>query len=134
MLKNRILYYLIIFLTGAIIYAAIETAYRGSTHPSMLLAGGAAMVFMSGINVHMRSTPLLYRCIIGSIIITLIELAIGAICNLWLGLGIWDYTHFPFNILGQICLLFSVIWAIFSAVALKTESLIYRLYKKSVRD
>ena len=28
----------------------------------------------------------------------------------WLGLHIWDYSSLPFNLLGQICLPFTVLW------------------------
>lgn len=36
----------------------------------------------------------------------------------WLGLGIWDYSNMPFNILGQICLPFSLLWVVLSACAI----------------
>jgi uncharacterized membrane protein len=26
-------------------------------------------------------------------------------------MGVWDYSHVPFNIMGQICPMFSLLWA-----------------------
>ena len=43
------------------------------------------------------------QMLICSIIITAVEFTSGLILNVWLGLGIWDYSNMPFNILGQIC-------------------------------
>jgi hypothetical protein len=30
--------------------------------------------------------------------------------NLWLGLGVWDYSGMWGNVLGQVCPLYAVIW------------------------
>lgn len=35
-------------------------------------------------------------------------------CGDW---NVWDYSNMPFNLLGQICLPFTVIWFFLSAVA-----------------
>ena len=45
---------------------------------------------------------LLWQSLIGSVIITACEFITGVIVNIWLGLGVWDYSTLPFNILGQI--------------------------------
>ncbi len=41
---------------------------------------------------------------------TAMELVVGVPLNLMLGLHIWDYSSLPFNLLGQICLPFTVLW------------------------
>ena len=41
---------------------------------------------------------------------TAMELVVGIPLNLMLGLHIWDYSSLPFNLLGQICLPFTVLW------------------------
>ena len=46
------------------------------------------------------------QCIIGSFVVTGIEFVSGCIVNLWLGWNVWDYSHLPLNLLGQICLPF----------------------------
>lgn len=63
-------------------------------------------------------TPIWLQAIIGSCIVTTGEFVSGCILNLWLGLGIWDYSNMPFNILGQICLPFSLLWVVLSACAI----------------
>ena len=34
--------------------------------------------------------------------------------NLYLNLNIWDYSNLPFNILGQVCPQFFILWVILS--------------------
>ena len=57
------------------------------------------------------------------------EFAAGCVLNLWLGLGVWDYTDMPFNLMGQICLPFSAVWIVVSAAAILLDDwLRWRLY------
>ena len=49
--------------------------------------------------------------------ITLVEFAVGCTVNLWLGWGVWNYANVPGNVLGQICLPFSLIWLLLCAAA-----------------
>ena len=42
----------------------------------------------------------------------------GVIMNIGLGMKIWDYSKRPFNILGQICLLYSFFWFLLSFPAI----------------
>ena len=51
---------------------------------------------------------------LGTILITVFEFILGYILNIKLGLGIWDYSNIPFNIMGQICLPFSFLWFVLS--------------------
>ena len=54
--------------------------------------------------------PLVWQSLIGAAAITVVELIAGLIVNLWLGLGVWDYSHLPLNVLGQVCLWFFFAW------------------------
>ena len=57
------------------------------------------------------------------------EFAAGCVLNLWLGLGVWDYTDMPFNLMGQICLPFSAAWIVVSAAAILLDDwLRWQLY------
>ena len=49
---------------------------------------------------------------IGFLGIFVIEFLSGLILNRGLGLNLWDYSHLPLNIMGQITLLFAPIWLI----------------------
>ena len=43
-------------------------------------------------------------------LVTTTEFAAGLILNIWLGLGIWDYSGLRWNLLGQICPQFAALW------------------------
>ena len=44
-------------------------------------------------------------------------LDLGLQLNVWLGLGVWDYSGMPLNYKGQICLPFSILWIFVSIAA-----------------
>ena len=56
------------------------------------------------------SLPL--QSLICTIVITIAEFITGYILNVRLGLNIWDYSELPFNLYGQICVQFIIIWYI----------------------
>jgi uncharacterized membrane protein len=58
------------------------------------------------------------QSLIGALLTTFVELISGLILNVWLGLGIWDYSNLPFNFMGQICLPFFFAWIALSCVAI----------------
>lgn len=116
----------IVFGTGAVGYGLIEVVWRGNTHWAMLLAGGICLRLLGAAERRMEHAPLLYKCLVGGAIITGVELIIGCICNLWLHMGIWDYSRIPFNIGGQVCLLYSVLWSALSALGMRLEKMLRR--------
>lgn len=62
--------------------------------------------------------PMLAQAAICTGIITAAEFVAGCILNIWLGLGIWDYSDMTGNVLGQVCPQFIVIWFFFSMLAI----------------
>ena len=54
--------------------------------------------------------PLWLQALASAVLATAVELAAGLVLNLWLGLGVWDYSRLPGNFLGQICPQFFVVW------------------------
>lgn len=116
---NLFFRYLFDFLLGGSAYCTIEMVYRGRTHFSMFFAGGiilAACTYFA----HMHpAIPLWQKCIFGALLITLVEFVFGVVFNLFLHMGVWDYSHMPMNILGQICVPFTLIWFFFSFVLFK---------------
>ena len=54
--------------------------------------------------------PLWLQALSCALLVTAVELAAGVILNIWLGLDIWDYSHLPFNLWGQICPQFAAVW------------------------
>lgn len=101
---------LLIFLIGASGYGAIELAWRGHTHWTMLITGGVCFFLIYNLFNLLDDTRPFYKAILGSIIITLIEFIAGMIINVKFGLNVWDYSHLPFNLYGQICLPYSFLW------------------------
>ena len=119
--KNRklLLKYLFLFLVGGAIYCVIELLYRGYTHPSMYILGGLCFIVCGLFNeIFEWSTPLLIQMLLSSIAITILEFITGVIVNLILHLNVWDYSNLPFNLLGQICLPFCIIWFFLSLIGI----------------
>jgi uncharacterized membrane protein len=103
--------YGLFFIIGAIGYAAIEVIWRGYTHWSMMIAGGLAFITFSVVSEKLKKKNILVKAAVCSLCVTAIEFIFGVIFNLWFKMSVWDYSHIPFNILGQICPIFTLIWA-----------------------
>ncbi len=111
--------YAIIFIFGGLGYGLIEVVYRGYTHYSMVLAGGICFCAIVALdNRFCDQMSIVTLSIICSAVITVVEFIFGVIFNLWLKMNVWDYSGAPLNVLGQICLPFSLIWAVISAGAI----------------
>lgn len=110
---------LVLFLIGAGAYAAIEILWRGYTHWTMAVLGGLLFLLLGGINNWLPwDMSLVLQVAIGTVMVTAVEFAAGLILNVWLDLGIWDYSELPGNVLGQICPQFTAAWAGLSLVAI----------------
>ena len=107
-----------VFLLGASVYYCIEILWRGYSHITMFFAGGICFSGIYYFEKKISGIKLIYRCIIYAFLITTGEFVFGVVFNLILGLGIWDYSHRAFNILGQICPLFFVLWMLISVPAI----------------
>ena len=101
----------ILFLAGSCAYPTLEMAWRGRTHYSMAIAGGVCLCLIDWVCCgSLERKSLFTRCLAGAGLITGVELAAGLIVNTGLGLGVWDYSKLPLNILGQVCLPYSALW------------------------
>lgn len=100
----------VIFIFGAISYSAIEILWRGHTHWTMALAGGLCAMLIYIFSGYFKNMPLLTKSLAGALIITTIEFCVGILVNVILKWNVWDYSSRPFNICGQICLLYSSLW------------------------
>lgn len=110
----------ILFLIGGRIYTCIEVLWRGFTHWTMFILGGSCFVIMGLLNEYKFSwkMSLLKQSLISAVIITVFEFFTGCIVNLWLGWNVWDYSGLPFNLLGQICLYYFLLWIPLSVVGI----------------
>ena len=77
----------------------------------MFLVGGICFLLIGGLNNWLPwEMSLLKQMAIAAMLVTVVEFISGCIINLWLGWNVWNYSNMPFNILGQICLPFTVLW------------------------
>ena len=109
---------LVIFSVGAVGYGLLEILWRGYTHWSMALAGGICFSFFGVLGEKMKNKGLLLKGLMGGAFITAIEFLFGFIFNIMLKKKVWDYSKMPFNLAGQICLLYSVIWTGISIICI----------------
>ena len=117
-----------VFLIGGIVYMLLEITWRGFTHWSMGLCGGVCFLEIYLLEVYKANMGIWKKCILGSLFITLNEFVTGIIVNLIFKWNVWDYSGLMLNVLGQICLLYSMLWFLLCVPAFK----IARLLKNSL--
>lgn len=126
----------VLFLIGGWIYTGMELIWRGRTHWSMFILGGLCFVLVGLINEHHYkwNQSLILQSIIGAVLITALEFMTGCIVNLWLKWNVWDYSNLPFNLLGQICLYFFLLWIPMSTLCIVLDDWIryiaYLLFRR----
>ena len=125
---------LLIFAVGAMGYSATEYLFRGYTHWSMALTGGACLLTFYYYAREHRDSPALVRAAVGACIITVFEFCVGLLVNLWYGWHVWDYSEQPGNILGQICPFFSVAWFFISLFLVVLSDLMRNFYQKILQQ
>lgn len=102
------------FLLGGTSYVLLELLARGRSHISMFAAGGLCclLIFRLCCVGRLRHARRFWRCAVGSVLITAVEFATGLLVNVWLELQVWNYSALPFNLLGQVCLRYSLLWGL----------------------
>lgn len=115
-----------LFMFGGCLYYCMEWLFKmfvshGKISFSMFIVGGLCFVLVGLINeVFPYDMPLALQALVGACVITCVEYVSGVILNIWLGMGIWDYSDKFMNLRGQVCLQFSILWFIlcFPAIVL----------------
>lgn len=109
----------VLFDVGGLLYIVIELIWRGWSHWTMFILGGICFISLGLINEVIPWEMALWKQIlIGACVITVLEFITGCIVNLWLGWDVWDYSHMPGNVLGQISPQFFVLWMLLSVVGI----------------
>jgi hypothetical protein len=122
---------LALFLTGGIVYPALEVLCRGKTDFSMAVAGGLCVCLIDSVcNDRLKNESLPIKCFAGSGVITTVEFWTGVLVNMVLKLNVWDYSKMPMNILGQICAPFSLLWCLLTIPAMGLGILYDRILKR----
>ena len=110
--ENSIWTEVMVFVLGGMAYGLLETLFRGFTHWSMVITGGACLVSLYIMMDWLNRQPLVLAALAGAVMITSYEFAVGCIVNLKMGWNVWDYSSMEGNLLGQICPVFTGVWFI----------------------
>lgn len=114
-------YYKFIFLwlLGGSIYYFFEILFRGFSHWSMFILGGLCLAFFyyQGRMMQWRESlaKQTLRCMI---FVTGMEFITGIIVNKYWGMDVWDYSEMPFQLFGQICLPFALVFGGISVIGI----------------
>ena len=114
----------LLFAMGGAGYVGLELLWRGRSHVSMFVAGGACFLLLGKLCRVRPRLPLSARCLVGSGIITGVELTTGMLVNQ--DYRVWDYRGMPMNFMGQICLPYSLLWIPVSLGAMALYCLVDR--------
>lgn len=104
------------FACGGVLYPSLEILFRGRTHPSMAAAGALCGILIYLCNLFFLHRSFLFRTMLSTFVVLSVEFSFGVVCNLVLGLGVWDYSNRPPHLLGQICLSYAVLWFFLSGI------------------
>lgn len=113
------------FLFGTVLYWLIELAWDGSTHWSMGPVGGLAFIVGGEIDEIAPDRSWWKQSIIITCIILALEYSAGVLFNK--DYKVWDYRGKKFNLDGQICLTFGLIWfVVFGPVIIILDNILRR--------
>lgn len=108
---------MLLWIWGGTVYFLLEVAYKTATgHPERISWTMLVLAVILCVPVERAGSELPWECplwlqaFICAILMTITEFVAGCVLNLWLGLDVWDYSHLPGNLFGQICPQFSALW------------------------
>ena len=107
-------------------YCTLELLWRGYTHWTMAVAGALGLLALYWVQMHLWEKPLVFRALVGCLLVTGLELSVGVVVNLMFGMRVWDYSRVPGNFLGQICLAYSLLWYLLCLFVMPVISLLRR--------
>ena len=108
---------LLLWCFGGTVYFLLEVTFKLLTgHPERISWTMLAVAILLTVPVERAGAELPWACplwlqaLCCAALVTAVELAAGLLLNVWLGLGVWDYSGLPLNLWGQICAPFSAVW------------------------
>ena len=108
---------MLLWFWGGTVYFLLEVAWKTATgNPEMISWTMLVLAVLLTIPVERCgeqlpwAVPLWLQALACAALVTAVELAAGLILNVWLGLGVWDYSDLPGNFIGQICPQFAAVW------------------------
>lgn len=124
---EKIIKRLAVFTAGGLSYGVLELVWRGYSHISMFFVGGLCFLIIGSLDERSPAPCLLYQAAVSCAVITSLEFVSGVTVNLVLKLNVWDYSYLPMNILGQVCLPYSLLWFVLSIPAIYYEDFLRRV-------
>uniref|UniRef100_UPI002899A74A putative ABC transporter permease n=1 Tax=Oscillibacter sp. TaxID=1945593 RepID=UPI002899A74A len=98
-------------------YFIIEVVWKTARgHPEGISWSMLVLALLLGLVMERMGAELPWNCpiwaqaILCGLTITAAEFLAGCVFNLWLGWRVWDYSHLPGNLLGQVCPQFAGLW------------------------
>ena len=110
--------FITVYCIGSVVYSLIEILWRGFTHWTMSLTGGVCLSLIYLISDKLKKSKMFFKCLCSALTITTVEFLVGCLVNKLLKMNVWDYSKQKFNLFGQICLLYSVLWFFLSIPAI----------------
>ena len=126
-MMRRLLFWSSATLLGGFLYCLVEILFRGYTHVSMFGLGGICFLCIGGIRRTFFGDVLAKKMLLCAGVITLLEFFCGLLVNVRLGLGVWDYSAMPMNVLGQVCITYTAAWCLLAVPAMGMDLLFCRL-------
>ena len=113
---KRLLEYILMLCFAGYLYVCLEILFRGFSDVSMLFAASICAIPMIALNnVYSFELDYFVQVMLCGVFCTCVEYMIGRyLVNQQYQL--WDYREMPFNVHGQVCLVFSLVWIVISAV------------------
>lgn len=110
-LVKLILKYIFLFIIGGATYYMVEILWRGYSHWTMFILGGICFLFAGIQNEYIEWEYPLWRQVLNvDVFVIISEFITGCIVNLYFHWNVWDYSNLPFNILGQSCPQFALLF------------------------
>ena len=103
-----------VFALGAAGYATLELLWRGRTHWTMALTGGAVLVGLRRLRRRVHEESPLSRCLCGAACITTAEYVVGCTVNRHFGCACGLLARIR-QCSGQICPKYAVLWTLLAA-------------------
>lgn len=100
---------LCLFCLGGSGYCCVEAAWRGFTHWTMFLVGGAALCWLAFLE-RRPGARLWAAALLGAGGVTALELLAGVFCTGVLHRRVWDYRAEWGDLYGYICPKYSLLW------------------------
>lgn len=116
----------VLWLSGGFFYCLVELLFRGYTHVSMFVLGGICFLAIGIIRRGLRGVHSVWKMLLSGVAITFFEFLCGIVVNCGLGLRVWDYSSVPMNLMGQVCLPYTLIWCVLSLPAMALDVVYWR--------